>query len=367
VKKGLSQDEGNFVVFFHFENNKINRIGLRVLRDSFAYKEYGIRLMIAPRSAKALQEKVLLKLHGIRKLLEQVVTIPGNAKALWDLLKDLFHDNKDARAINLDNELRSIKIGKMTVNEYCTKIWSMADRLINLGCVLISPIPKSPFLALKGHHWCNAMHDEYNALVKNVANGSSQQLGVDFNETFSPVVKPTTIRTIFSLVVSRKWLIHQLDVKNAFLNGDLYETVYMHEPSSFVDSRLQVMPLGPGFIIVVAILHYLFIDRALRSTSETAWLHNLLRELHSPLSTVTLVYCDNVLLLQEFDIEIKDRKGTENVAADHLARIENEEISDASEVDDNFSGETLMEINNKNEPSPQTLLLGGTLPLQSMF
>ncbi|GKD22900.1 hypothetical protein Tco_1224603, partial [Tanacetum coccineum] len=43
-------------------------VGLRVLRDSFAYKEYGIGLMLAPRSAKALQEKVLLKLHGIRKL-----------------------------------------------------------------------------------------------------------------------------------------------------------------------------------------------------------------------------------------------------------------------------------------------------------
>nr|GFA27539.1 hybrid signal transduction histidine kinase M [Tanacetum cinerariifolium] len=44
--------------------------------------------------------------------------------------------NKDARALNLDNELRSIKIGKMTVNEYCTKIKSMADRLKNLGCAV---------------------------------------------------------------------------------------------------------------------------------------------------------------------------------------------------------------------------------------
>nr|GEY08675.1 hypothetical protein [Tanacetum cinerariifolium] len=69
VKKGSSHDEGNFDVFFHFENNKISMKGLRVLKDSFAYKEYGIRLMLAPRSAKALQEKVLLKLHGIRKLL----------------------------------------------------------------------------------------------------------------------------------------------------------------------------------------------------------------------------------------------------------------------------------------------------------
>ncbi|GJU76795.1 reverse transcriptase domain-containing protein [Tanacetum coccineum] len=57
-----------------------------------------------------------------------------------------------------------------------------------------------------------------------------------------------------------------------------------------------------------------------------------------------------ILLLQEFDIEIKDRKGTENVAVDHLSHIENKEISDDSEVDDNFPGETLIEINTRNEP-----------------
>ncbi|GJS86714.1 reverse transcriptase domain-containing protein [Tanacetum coccineum] len=57
-----------------------------------------------------------------------------------------------------------------------------------------------------------------------------------------------------------------------------------------------------------------------------------------------------ILLLQEIDIEMKDRKGTENVAADHLSRIKNDKSSDDSDVDDNFPGETLMEINTKNEP-----------------
>ncbi|GJS37866.1 reverse transcriptase domain-containing protein [Tanacetum coccineum] len=58
----------------------------------------------------------------------------------------------------------------------------------------------------------------------------------------------------------------------------------------------------------------------------------------------------DILLLQEFDIEIKDKKGIENVTADHLSRIDNDEISDDNDVDDNFPSETLMEITTKDTP-----------------
>nr|GFB69664.1 hypothetical protein [Tanacetum cinerariifolium] len=68
VKKRSSYDKGNFTVFFHFENNEISKEGLRVSRDNFAYKEYGMKFMLAPSSARALHEKALLKLHGMRKL-----------------------------------------------------------------------------------------------------------------------------------------------------------------------------------------------------------------------------------------------------------------------------------------------------------
>ena len=70
-----------------------------------------------------------------------------------------------------------------------------------------------------------------------VRDGRAQIAGVDCDETFSPVVKPATIRTVLTIALSKSWPIHQLDIHNAFLHGDLHETVYMHQPLGFRDSR----------------------------------------------------------------------------------------------------------------------------------
>ena len=68
-----------------------------------------------------------------------------------------------------------------------------------------------------------------------VANGKSQEAGLDYDETFSPVVKPVMIRTVLHLALHNDWEVHHLDVKNAFLHGKLEETVYMHQPPGMVD------------------------------------------------------------------------------------------------------------------------------------
>lgn len=66
-----------------------------------------------------------------------------------------------------------------------------------------------------------------------VARGFSQRYGVDYDETFSPVVRHSSLRLLLALAVEKKLNVDQMDVKTAFLNGDLSETVYMKQPEGF--------------------------------------------------------------------------------------------------------------------------------------
>ncbi|GJX95735.1 ribonuclease H-like domain-containing protein [Tanacetum coccineum] len=271
---------------------------------------------------------------------------------------------------------------------------------LNLHVSTPAAIPKSYIQAIQNPNWKNAMLDEFNALIKNdtwvlvprptnanivrsmwlfkhkfnadgtlsrykarlVANGSSQQQGIDCDETFSPVVKAATIRTVLSLAVSKQWPIHQLDVKMPFFmvpsvkltpadsekklgpegtpvsDPTLYRSLagalqyltftrpdlsyvvqqlclYMHDPREpHLNALKRVLRYVCGTIDLGLELYQSFTSQLITYSdadwagssveveyrgvanvvAETAWIRNLLRELHVPLYTATLVYCDNV-------------------------------------------------------------------------
>jgi hypothetical protein len=75
--------------------------------------------------------------------------------------------------------------------------------------------------------------DQYKARL--VAKGLKQCYDIDYDDTFSPVVKLSTIRLVISIAVSQGWSLHQLDVQNAFLHGVLEKEVFMKQPPGFED------------------------------------------------------------------------------------------------------------------------------------
>lgn len=144
--------------------------------------------------------------------------------------------------------------------------------LFNLNHNILVIVPTCASKASLDPNWHQAMSDEYNALLDShtwdlvphhpsmnlvdckwvfqlkeksdgsierykarlVAQDFKQQLGIDYNETFNPVIKPPTVHLILSLAFSKRCIIRQLNVKNVFLHGDLQELVYMKQSSGFV-------------------------------------------------------------------------------------------------------------------------------------
>lgn len=135
--------------------------------------------------------------------------------------------------------------------------------------------PQTISAALQSKLWKKAMTDEFNALVTDktwvlvpfigkekpvdckwvfktkvnsdgsfsrakarlVAKRFQQHRGIDYEETFSPVLKLVTLRLILNIVGCFKWPVRQLDINNALLNGYLQERVYMKQPEGFADRR----------------------------------------------------------------------------------------------------------------------------------
>lgn len=112
--------------------------------------------------------------------------------------------------------------------------------LVQQGTWTLVPLPpQAPIIGCKWIFKIKRHSDGSVARYKArlVAQGYQQTDGIDYNETFSPVVKQQTIRIVLSLAVTFDWTVKQLDVSNAFLHGTLHEQVYLKQPQGYVSPQ----------------------------------------------------------------------------------------------------------------------------------
>jgi hypothetical protein len=227
---------------------------------------------VIPRIAESVRE-----VPRAAELVREVVTSPNE-----EILEDhdivefqeppqmtISHKRKPAWARELIQDVEKYGFPEGTTRQ--VKRPKPFSSYMALMCDLVEKEPTCFEEAIQKKEWADAMTEEYQSIIKNdvweivfgskskdvvsskwlfkikhaadgsiekykarfVARGFSQKEGIDYEETFVPVARYTSIRTIIALATKMKWKLHQMNIKTAFLNGVIKEEVYIEQPQGF--------------------------------------------------------------------------------------------------------------------------------------
>jgi len=212
---------------------------------------------------------------------------------------------KDWKEAKQDPKWREAMLEELRALEK-NKTWDLVELPIGkkaVSCKWVFTVKQSP----------EGKVERYKARL--VARGYSQTYGIDYDETFAPVAKMSTVRTLISCASNFGWPLHQLDVKNAFLHGDLHEEVYMEIPPGWSkpETTGKVCKLKKSLYDLKQSPRAWF-DRFKRALCDMGYKqcngdHTLFYRHSGRRITVLAVYVDDIIITGDDETEIKSLKG----------------------------------------------------------
>nr|GFA93557.1 putative ribonuclease H-like domain-containing protein [Tanacetum cinerariifolium] len=201
----------------------------------------------------------------------------------------------------MDDEMKALKKNKTW--DQC----ALPQRKKLVGCRWIFTVKYKP----------DGIVERYKARL--VAKGHTQNYGIDYSETFSPVAKIDTIRVLLSVASNQGWPLHQFDVKNAFQHGELKEEVYMEAPPGFSEhfkprkacqlkKSLYGLKQSPR-----AWFGRFTLEMKRYGLKQSNLVHTLFLKNRKNHVTCLIIYVDDMVFLGNDEKEIKRLKGDSSV------------------------------------------------------
>ncbi|MCO5593006.1 hypothetical protein L7F22_047010 [Adiantum nelumboides] len=159
-------------------------------------------------------------------------TRPGYASNCYALVVSSLHDVEKPLSFNEAQNSKKWMVAMQSEYDALTEndTWTLCDLSLGkkaIGTKWVHKLKRKP----------NGEIDRYKA--RRVAKGYAQQKDIDYEETFAPTCRMTTVHFLCALAAHFGWDLHQSDIVTAFLNGDIFEEVYVMQPCSFVKKEQE--------------------------------------------------------------------------------------------------------------------------------